>query len=657
MLEPPPALPPPLPPATHTCAVHTLLDIVQSEHVFAFFPHTVLLAPDLQSPFESQQPEQLSVLHGALEPLHWKKTTEPAVRATAKASVRSRAFMGSRAYHGPARERICAAEQTLCCLAVSLDDPEQLGRYQLDRKLGAGGMAEVFLARQRGTDGAEKACVVKRMLPGLSEDTSYVQMFLDEARVAARLVHPGIVQIYDFGKEGETYFIAMEYISGASLQMVLEALRSRATPVPVPVAAKLTSLVATALDHAHRATDDQGKPLKIIHRDVSPHNIMLSSKGEVKLIDFGIAKAADAFHRTEVGTLKGKFAYMAPEQLNHLMVDHRADLYSLGLVLYELLAGIPAVQGGSHASVLAAAHRRQYTPLEKLRPMTPAALRAILDKALASQPQDRFQTAAEMAQALEDFLVSSGSRVKQGDLSELLLQATDLTPLENQAVVKTAITSDRGARVDFNSDQPTTLPADGSTRAMRLDEGVAPTRLSSRPDGVKAPLPHEETVPTDPVRIAPDIQAVLRKSLERETAPDLLAPTDPVRPAPDIEAAMARPPRNKSIPPGLTPAAPAAPIVGGAALGEPPTTPERPTTFDRPATAYNPNSTAVVMAMAFPKKRLWPRALLVLVLLFVVAVELIIVVDAAAPARAVIRERLGGPLQSAGLLHFFEEKK
>jgi serine/threonine-protein kinase len=296
---------------------------------------------------------------------------------------------------------------------------ERLGRYLLERKLATGGMAEIFLARQTGPSGFERTCVVKRMLSHHAQDAEFVQMFLDEARLGARLAHPGVAQIIDFGAEQGRYFIAMEYIDGASLSTVLQIHRQQRLQVPILPALRVTALVAATLDHSHRAKDENGHSLDLIHRDVSPQNIMISSLGEVKLIDFGIAKASNARHRTAVGTMKGKIAYMSPEQLRQQPVTNKSDVYSLGLVLYELLAGVPAIRGDSHAALLNAAAKRQITSLSVIRPEVQADVRAIVDAALAVDPSQRL-SAGELSDQLDDAIARSGARVKPAGVAALL---------------------------------------------------------------------------------------------------------------------------------------------------------------------------------------------------------------------------------------------
>src|SRR5258706_3511583 len=272
-------------------------------------------------------------------------------------------------------------------------------------------MAEVFLARQSGPEGFEKVCVLKRMLPHLSDDEMFVNMFLDEARLAARLTHPNVAQIFDFGRHDDAYFLAMEYIPGANLHFVIGEHDRQHMQLPLAPVLRVTALACAGLGFAHDATDEYGLPLDIVHRDISPHNIMLSTNGDVKVIDFGIAKAAIGLNHTKAGTLKGKYAYMSPEQVLGKALDRRTDIYAIGLVLYELLAGRPAIAGESDASLMSAAARRDYPGIETRRPDVPAEVRAVLEKALALNVYDRYASAGAMADDLEDYLARAGTRV------------------------------------------------------------------------------------------------------------------------------------------------------------------------------------------------------------------------------------------------------
>jgi serine/threonine protein kinase/TolB-like protein len=277
----------------------------------------------------------------------------------------------------------------------------KLGRYLLDDRIGAGGMAEVFLARQSGPGGFERRCVIKRMLPQVSADPSFVTMFVDEARLCSQLNHPNIAQVYDFGQEAGTYFLAMEYVSGCSLRQVLREHVRQGRAIPPRLTAAIVAQMCVGLEYAHNAVGPDGAPLQVIHRDVSPQNVMVSSQGAVKLIDFGIAKAKARLTQTAIGTVKGNFAYMSPEQVRGEAVDRRADVYSAGLVLYELLSGRAAIQGKDEASLMEAAYNPRIAPLPAA---TPDELRAVVEKAIAPRPYSRFQTASEMGRALRDFL-------------------------------------------------------------------------------------------------------------------------------------------------------------------------------------------------------------------------------------------------------------
>ena len=210
-----------------------------------------------------------------------------------------------------------------------------LGKYEIVRKLATGGMAEIYLARIRGTAGFEKLVVLKRILPNVAEDPTFVHMFLDEARLAATLQHPNIADVYDVGDADGVYFFTMEYVHGQDVRAIKIASRKSGEPVPVAIALAIVYGIASALDYAHTRKGPDGLPLGLVHRDVSTSNILVSYDGAVKLVDFGIARAAGAQHKTLTGTLKGKIPYMSPEQCKGLPLDARSDLFSLGVVLYS----------------------------------------------------------------------------------------------------------------------------------------------------------------------------------------------------------------------------------------------------------------------------------------------------------------------------------
>jgi serine/threonine-protein kinase len=285
---------------------------------------------------------------------------------------------------------------------MSPEQPRQLGRYRLLARLATGGMAEIYLARQTGIHGFERLVVVKRILPHLASERRFTEMFFDEARIAAQLNHPNIVQIFDLCQEGEDSFIAMEYLEGESLgYLSSEAVRLR-RPLPFAVSAGIIAQVCDGLDYAHRLRDEKGRELRIVHRDVSPHNIIVLFSGMVKLVDFGIAKAASQMHETRVGTLKGKLAYMSPEQCRSAAVDHRSDVFSLGIVLWELFTGRRLFKRDNEAAVISAIVTEDVPNPKTIRPDLPREMAAVALRALRRDPRERFDSAADMGAALRE---------------------------------------------------------------------------------------------------------------------------------------------------------------------------------------------------------------------------------------------------------------
>ncbi len=269
----------------------------------------------------------------------------------------------------------------------------RLTQYEVLRYLGHGGMAELLLARATGPEGFEKLVVLKKIVPQLASDARHVRLFLDEARLAACLDHPNIVHVHDLGLVDTDYCYAMEYVHGATLSRVLER-----RELPIAIAIQIARAVAAGLHHAHERRGHDGKPLDIVHRDVSPSNILISYEGVVKLIDFGIAKAANSSIRTVTGTVKGKPGYIAPEQTAGQSVDRRTDVFALGAVLWEMLTGLPLFETASVAEL--AVH--EPPPPSSLRRDCPPELDAIVRRALACAPDQRYQTAQELQRALEE---------------------------------------------------------------------------------------------------------------------------------------------------------------------------------------------------------------------------------------------------------------
>jgi serine/threonine protein kinase len=297
--------------------------------------------------------------------------------------------------------------------AMNDNEPRKFGKYELLERIAVGGMAELFKAKVTAEGGFEKLLVIKRILPHLSEDENLVSMFIDEARLAALLSHRNIVQIYDFGKENGTYYIAMEYLEGKDLKAILR----RAEPaLPLQFALYITSRICAGLEHSHNLKDLKDAPLNLIHRDISPQNVFITYPGEVKILDFGIAKAASQSSFTRVGVLKGKVSYMSPEQASGKKIDKRSDIFSTGVLLYEMVSGLKTFEGDT-MEVLDRVRRADFEPLESIASGLPEEVYSIVRKALSKSIETRYQTCGEMLKAIEACLAQFSDRPGAGSLS------------------------------------------------------------------------------------------------------------------------------------------------------------------------------------------------------------------------------------------------
>ncbi|MBS2028444.1 MAG: serine/threonine protein kinase [Deltaproteobacteria bacterium] len=285
-----------------------------------------------------------------------------------------------------------------------IKDARRFGKYTLIDRIAVGGMAEIFLARQAGLEGFEKTIVIKRIRPHLSQQKAFVKMFLNEAKLAAQLNHPNIVQIYDLGKIGESYFIAMEYIFGRDMRRIIPKADSLGIPFPMVYALKIASSVCEGLYYAHQKMDIYGNPLNIVHRDVTPENIFVSFDGTVKVLDFGIAKAANQIEQTKAGEIKGKLSYMSPEQCMGKPLDHRSDIFSLGVVLYEWITGFKLFTGESEVGILKSITEGKIYAPSYFKADIPEAVEKILMKALEKDREKRYQSAWDMQYDVDQFL-------------------------------------------------------------------------------------------------------------------------------------------------------------------------------------------------------------------------------------------------------------
>jgi serine/threonine protein kinase len=377
------------------------------------------------------------------------------------------------------------------------DTVEQLGKYRLIAVLGHGGMGDVYLAVAQGPVGFNKLLVVKELRHRALEDAAQVTMFMDEARLTGRLNHPNVVQTIEVGEDGLRRFIAMEYLDGQPLSRILLQAKKRGTPVPRSMLFRVVLDVLTALDYAHRLTDFDGTPLQVVHRDVSPQNIFVTYEGQVKLIDFGVAKTVISEHETSSGILKGKIRYMAPEQATGQPIDRRADIFAAGVLLWEAVAGAGPWADAQDATVLRGLMSGVIPRLRAVRPDVDADLAAIVDRATSAEPTARFPTASAMRDALERFVSGrTGQRGSQRDLSAFvsLLFADDRRKLrtliesqlrivdEQRTLEVVSLTGMRGGRDTFPPSSG--APVSSTQPAIHVPppppEDAEPTQLEAR---------------------------------------------------------------------------------------------------------------------------------------------------------------------------------
>lgn len=310
---------------------------------------------------------------------------------------------------------------------------EHFGKYILLERLAAGGMAEVYLSKSTGAVGVNKFVAIKRILPQYSDHQEFIEMFKEEAKIAVNLNHGNVVSIYDFGVERSQFFLVMEYVEGRNLRQVLNELKKSSTQFVIEQIVYMIKEVAAGLDHAHRCLDGTtGKPLNIVHRDMSPQNIMISFEGEVKIIDFGIAKAETQLEATKAGTLKGKYGYMSPEQADGQSIDPRTDIFSLGIVLWELLANDRLFTSNSEAAILRKIRECQIPSIRKINPSVPPELEVIVNKALAKDKSLRYQTAAAFHRDLNRFLNTQYPEFSPHDFSVFMKNAFSTAFLEQR---------------------------------------------------------------------------------------------------------------------------------------------------------------------------------------------------------------------------------
>ncbi|WNG60352.1 protein kinase [Archangium gephyra] len=392
--------------------------------------------------------------------------------------------------------------------------PIPFGKYLLLDRINIGGMAEVWRGKMFGAGGFERLVAIKRILPNIAEDDEFISMFIDEAKISVQLNHANIAQIYELGQITNSYFIAMEYIPGRDMRAIFDRCRKKGEPAPVPLVAYMVAKMCEGLDYAHRKKTNQGHDLNIVHRDISPQNILISFEGEVKVIDFGIAKAAGKATKTQAGILKGKFGYMSPEQIRGLPLDRRSDIFAIGVCLYEMLTGERLFVGDSDFSVLEKVRKAEVAPPSTYNRRIPEALEKIVLKALARDVDERYQYANELGDDLQRFLLTSDSIFGRKDLMQYM-KSTFAEDVEREK-----------QRLHEYAD---IKPPEGMLAALEMGfSGVPQVQApASAPVPVQAPVspPMPATPSLGGVRRAPTLGAM----------PKLTAPAPTAPPVPDEE--------------------------------------------------------------------------------------------------------------------------
>ncbi|MCC7537428.1 MAG: serine/threonine protein kinase [Deltaproteobacteria bacterium] len=356
--------------------------------------------------------------------------------------------------------------------------PQQ--RYKVIERIEAGGMAEVFVGEAESLEGFKKQVAIKRVLPHLAQNKKFIQMFLDEARLGARLNHANIVSVFDIGAADNTYFIVMEFVDGANLKTVIETLRRQGRRFPLKEALYIAYEATRGLSYAHELADAQGRLIGVVHRDISPPNILITKRGEVKLADFGLAKASTQLEKTDPGVVKGKFSYLAPEGASGNEVDARADIFALGIVIWEMLAGRRLFLGETEFQTVKLVQQANVPSVARLNPEVSPELEPVLQKALARRPEERYQSAREFGDALADYLFRNQMKVTEYDLARLVQdvvaererekkpqQASVIDRLIQEELLHFTSIEDGGGSGDISKDAPV-------SRERRESEGARP---------------------------------------------------------------------------------------------------------------------------------------------------------------------------------------
>jgi serine/threonine protein kinase len=389
---------------------------------------------------------------------------------------------------------------------------ESQQRYRVVEKLESGGMAEVFRAESEGLQGFKKQVAIKRVLPHLSEKKKFISMFLDEARLSAQLSHSNCVQVFDIGVGDNAYFIVMEFVDGANLKAIAEAIKKSGRDFPVPLAALIALEICKGLSYAHEMRDPNGVELHIVHRDMSPPNVLVTKYGEIKIVDFGLAKANSQLEKSEPGIIKGKFSYLSPEAAMGQEVDLRTDIFAVGIILWELLAGQRLFLGETDFQTVKKVQQAVVPSISNINKRVTPELERIINKTLAREPAARYQTARDLGMELTKFLFANGQPVSTYDIASLVVgamkdkakhrapQGSIIDKLIEEALLEfTSLTDDAREAQQRQSGSKKPPPLAAGAAPLRADQFVDPTNWAKEislgditggaDDSIRASLP------------------------------------------------------------------------------------------------------------------------------------------------------------------------
>jgi serine/threonine-protein kinase len=442
-----------------------------------------------------------------------------------------------------------------------MSDSQQ--RYRVIEKLESGGMAEVFRAESEGLQGFRKQVAIKRVLPNLSQKKKFISMFLDEARLSAQLSHSNCVQVFDIGVGDNAFFIVMEFVDGGNLKSIIEYIKKSGRPFPVEAAVYICLDICKGLSYAHELTDSSGVPLHIVHRDMSPPNVLITKHGEIKIVDFGLAKANSQLEKSEPGIIKGKFSYLAPEAAMGQDVDARTDIFAIGIMLWELLAGQRLFLGDTDFQTVKKVQAAVVPSISQINKKVPKELEVIMARALAREPSARYQTARDLGLDLTQFLFKFAVPVSSFEIGKLVqgamkerqakkpVQASIIDKLIEEALFEfTSLTDDKKAAAGGGT-KPT---PSGRVPAAAAAGGAGYVDVGSWIDEIGASAPK-----------ATESAAALDRSFAGIAAGNLAALEDEEpdgAPSPAVQAAMAPP---ASSPDSEPPASTQAPSSGSRA--------------------------------------------------------------------------------------------